>query len=71
LIKFGARFDEKDYYGKTPLHIAASYGSVESVKVLLYNLVSPLKTNNEGKLPIDLAVNSTIRFFLERAKNVV
>jgi ankyrin repeat protein len=62
--------DDKDYYGRTPLHISALYGSVESLKVLLFNYASPLKTNNEGKLPIDLAVNSSIRFFLERAKNV-
>jgi Arf-GAP/coiled-coil/ANK repeat/PH domain-containing protein len=70
LLKFGSRIDERDYYGRTSLHIAAFYGNVESLKVLLYNFASPLKVNNEGKLPIELAVNSNIRFFLERAKNV-
>ena len=61
LKDFFHQANERDVHGRTPLHIAAccgrcSTGSLESL--LRANPNAPRMTDNEGRLPIDLAAES-------------
>ena len=75
MIKFfliaGAKIDLEDITGKTALHIACMYNVVENVKVLLYEYASPFKMDHEGKYPADYAVDTVIKFFIDRMKTLV
>ena len=75
MIKFfliaGAKIDLEDITGKTALHIACMYNVVENVKVLLYEYASPFKMDHEGKYPGDYAVDTVIKFFIDRMKTLV
>lgn len=46
----------RDNYGWTPLHYAASIGSGDIVEILLKKGADPNIKDNEGKIPLDIAV---------------
>jgi ankyrin repeat protein len=71
LLRYGSKIDAEDYSGRTALHIASESNNLESVRILLFELATPFKENHEGKMPVDLTTNRIIKFYLERAKNVI
>lgn len=46
----------KDAHGNTPLHIAATYGDVDTVKLLLEKGADPHITNTLNKTPLEIAI---------------
>jgi len=56
-----ANVDEHDYEGKTPLHLAAAYNSVECIRVLCEAGANPNATTKKGDTPLDLATGQTSR----------
>ena len=60
LIRKGARVDDKDCSGATPLHIAALYGLADTVNVLLnMNETVEMKDKN-GKTPLEVGLGKSI-----------
>lgn len=57
------KMDSCDYFGDTPLHLAAANGNIEDVKYLLFKQrASPFVQNNSRKTPIDL-VKENLEFW--------
>lgn len=54
-----------DHDGNTPLHVAASHGVVDIVRLLLQTAANPLYMNAAQKMPIELAVAGGHRACLE------
>ena len=60
LIRKGARVDDKDCSGATPLHIPALYGLADTVNVLLnMNATMEMKDKN-GKTPLEVDLGKCI-----------
>lgn len=55
LIAKGAKVSGKDFYGNTPLHIAAEYNYVDAANLLIKEGAKIMPKNNAGKTPLDLA----------------
>jgi ankyrin repeat protein len=55
LIQNGASPNEKDEYGRTPLHIAIMHGNTEIIKVLLQNGASLNEKTCNGYTPLHFA----------------
>lgn len=70
MISKGANASAQDEIGRTPLHIAAQYNNIESVQILLYELVNPLIKNNNEETALDVSNDSVIRFILQRAMSL-
>ena len=52
LILNGAKVNEKDNYGSTPLHHAASNGNLEVVEKLILNGAKVNEKDNVGRTPL-------------------
>ena len=61
LIENGAKVDQQDSQGKTPLHYAAELGRTRCIPFLLQKGASPHATDNHRKTPLDLASNEKVR----------
>lgn len=70
LITFGVIIDTEDFAGRTPLHIACYYNSIECIKILLLENASPLKKTVEGKTPSDLTDNTFVKYLLSRIESM-
>lgn len=55
LITKGAKVSGKDFYGNTPLHIAARRDYVDAASFLIKEGAKVMPKNNAGKTPLDLA----------------
>jgi ankyrin repeat protein len=55
LLKHGARYDQADDEGNTPLHFAAMRGSVEIAKYLINLGANPYARNNQELVPYEVA----------------
>ena len=49
-----SNIDDKNNKGNTPIHLAASWGYTETVKLLLENGGDPYITNNAGETARDM-----------------
>lgn len=58
VTKYPKFIESIDYYGRTPLHAACEYGSVEGVETLIANGANVNAIANEGETPIMLALKS-------------
>lgn len=67
LIKSGAYVDMPDSAGRTPLYIAATANSVETVIVLLCAKAYCRRKSNSGKIAIQQTTNLRIKALLSRA----
>ena len=57
----GAAVNRQDVNGATPLHLAAHYGHLEAVQLLLSHGADPTIRNVFGKMPSDLLISSVHR----------
>ena len=71
LLSFGAKIDAQDFTGRTALHYACIYNNLENTEILLYEYASPIKKDHFGKQPGDYTTDRLIKFFTDRAKNLV
>jgi ankyrin repeat protein len=70
LISSGANINARDSLGRTPLYIASKYNSVETVKILLFELADPFLTPNDGKSINQVSKNFEILSCVKHAKAV-
>lgn len=74
LIEHGAKVNETDGTGETPLHFASSRGFVDVVKLLLEHGANVNAKDYNGQTPLDLATlhrwTKTIRLLIENGANV-
>ena len=61
LLEQGANRDKADNRGWTSLHNAACYGQLETAKLLMVYGADLNARTNDGRLPIDVALNEEIR----------
>lgn len=55
LLENGAKVNEADMFGKTPLHYAAEIGKSRCIPILLRKGASVDARDKNGKTPLDLA----------------
>jgi ankyrin repeat protein len=55
LVASGARIDERDNEGRSPIFFAVSYGHEELVRYLLKQNASTKIQNNKGETVLDIA----------------
>eukprot|EP00347_Sterkiella_histriomuscorum_P002199 403369084 len=67
LVKIGARLNQRDMGGRTPLFLAAKYNNLQAVKVLLAKKANPLIPTQSLVTPIMIAENHKIRGFIAKA----
>jgi len=56
LIEHGARVNEQDAFGRTPLHIAVAINDDTMIRLLVENGANPCIKNNSGETPLDIAL---------------
>ncbi|MBI3928308.1 MAG: ankyrin repeat domain-containing protein [Armatimonadetes bacterium] len=66
LLDRDAKLDAVAEEGTTMLHLAADYGYVEKVKVLLELGVDPTVKNSSGKTALEVAKNAEIEELLKK-----
>ena len=72
LIRSGAKLDEKDENGATPLHLAVErYYSLPNVKHLIENGAKISIKNNKGKTPLDIARTEDVRKYLREKETEI
>lgn len=65
LIDAGADLNLKDKDGNTAMHLAASWGRLDSIKILLENKININAINNDGYTPLGLAL-----FYMQLVINI-
>ena len=71
ILENGAKIDALDCVGRTALHYACLYNNLENVEILLWEFATPSKVDNFGKEPCDYSSDKLIKFFVNRAKNLI
>ena len=61
LFENGAHPNDKDLYGKTPLHYAAEMGKSRCIPILLQKGADLDIRDKHSKTPLDLAANEKVR----------
>jgi ankyrin repeat protein len=64
LVENGAKLNERDIFGKTPLHYAAELGKSRCIPFLLQKGGSIDIVDNHNKTPLGIAAN-------EKVKNII
>jgi ankyrin repeat protein len=74
LIEAGANIQIKDHHGNTPLHIVASRGDCESIKLLINKRAKINSTNDNGDTPLHEAADNgrleAAKLLIEKGANV-
>lgn len=72
LIKQGVDLNQQDSKGKTPLHVAGSFGHIELVRILLSKGASKAAKDDHGKTPLEYAREAfkILRAGIEEAYNL-
>lgn len=63
-----ARVDTCDGQGRTPLHLAAMSGCVDTIKLLLQHGADYAAVDDDGKVPADLAKTKKVKKLLEKPR---
>jgi ankyrin repeat protein len=72
LMEFGAKIDEQDKNGDTPLHIAARHEHLASPSIVNWLILHHANTeikNKEGETPLHIAANYRANFIAELLLN--
>ena len=71
LMKFGADIDPVDFEGNTPIHLAASEGHTNVIKLLLSKNASVHIKNSLGQFPFAMNSHSSVLKVFEKYINSV
>ena len=66
----GACLNFRDFTGKTPLHYACTYGHVESVMVLLFEMANPFIVDNNDKTCEQYLTHDQAQYCLNKHKQI-
>lgn len=66
LIANGADLDARDIEGWTPLHAASACGNLSMINLLLSSGANIVALNHDDKMPVDVAADSDIRYFVQQ-----
>ena len=67
LLKVGCFVDSRDYFGRTPLFIAARSNNLECLRELIIHKADPWLKTTAGKLPVNVAIGYAAERILERS----
>lgn len=68
MLKYGCFVDSRDYYGRTPLFIAARNSQLDCLRILILHHADPWLKTKAGKLPLNVTKGGYIaKKILERA----
>lgn len=70
LISVGVYIDAEDSGLRTPLHVAATYDHVDTIKLLLKEFANPTKKNAEGKTAKELTKNIYTNYLISRVEQL-
>ncbi|EAY17040.1 hypothetical protein TVAG_297190 [Trichomonas vaginalis G3] len=61
LISHGININEKDKFGETALHTAASCNFLGTAKLLISHGINIIEKNNDGKTALDIAASNNCK----------